>query len=80
MPDSVFHESMGRGITCVIFRLLFVFYFFFVYFIFRFWLFGCLFLLPSDTSVFLRIKDMNQFYHYNIIGRRKILNLILILR
>ena len=47
MPDSIFHESMRRGITCCV-----LFYLFGCFFVFV----CCLLFLPGDTSVLPRMK------------------------
>ena len=44
MPDGIFHERMRQGITFVVVVVVFVFCFF----------------SRSDTSVFLRIKEMES--------------------
>ena len=47
MPDSIFHESMRQGITCFFFVVVVV-------------VFCFLFFLRGDTSVFLRMKEMES--------------------
>ena len=54
MPDSIFHESMRWEITCSVLFCLFIVFCFFSY------LFADCFSLRGDTSVFLRIKEMNS--------------------
>ena len=67
MPDSIFHKSMRQGITCsVLFR-------FFVWF-FCICLLYALIFLQSDTSVFLRMKEMESVYYYSISECGEILN------
>ena len=55
MSDSIFHESMRQGITCSVSFCLFVFSYLFVvsFFFFFFFLWG-------DTSVFLRMEEMES--------------------
>ena len=66
MPDSIFHESMRQGITCVwrFFCFCFVFLFFVVFLVCAGWYS----LLSSGW------KRWNRFYHYEISGHGEILS------
>ena len=52
MPDSIFNESMRQGINVLFVSLLFFFNFFFLLFCFVF--------LRGETSVYLRMKEMES--------------------
>ena len=51
MPDSIFNESMRQGITCSFLHLFVVCLFLFLF---------VLFFLRGDTSVFLKMKEMES--------------------
>ena len=56
MLDCIYHESMRQGITCSVSFYLFIYFFFGICLLSAFFFF--LFFLRGDTSVFLRMKEM----------------------